>query len=190
MLQIMDTRMGFPCPFCNVANDYFSPAPFIFHKSLILTSFKLYKAQHNDITIYGKVMLLAASWRHNILGVKWRCKMLSHPGWLDNISPDVQIVGINLSPVGETVILSLWPQATVLALLVKDQSSLCDTLSSYIHPSVNNILFWYLLCYWYRRDPFMVWYSWPHGLVVHVQFWSSPDPMGPHRGTESKNIFF
>ena len=31
----------------------------------------------------------------------------------------------------------------------------------------------------YRRDPFMVSCCWPHGLVVHVQFWSSPDPMGP-----------
>ena len=27
----------------------------------------------------------------------------------------------------------------------------------------------------------MVSYCLPHGLVVHVQFWSSPDPMGAHR---------
>ena len=27
MLQIMDTRMGFPCPFHNVVIDYFSPTP-------------------------------------------------------------------------------------------------------------------------------------------------------------------
>ena len=27
MLQIMDTRMGFPCPFHNVMIDYFSPTP-------------------------------------------------------------------------------------------------------------------------------------------------------------------
>ena len=32
MLQIMDTRMGFPCPFHNVVIDYFSPTPFIFNK--------------------------------------------------------------------------------------------------------------------------------------------------------------
>ena len=30
MLQIMDTRMEFPCPFCNVVIDYFSPTPLIF----------------------------------------------------------------------------------------------------------------------------------------------------------------
>ena len=39
MLQIMDTRMGFPCPFCNVVIDYFSPTPFIFRKRLILRPF-------------------------------------------------------------------------------------------------------------------------------------------------------
>ena len=33
MLQILDTRMGFPHPFRNVAIDYFSPTPFFFHKS-------------------------------------------------------------------------------------------------------------------------------------------------------------
>ena len=32
MYQIMDTRMGFPCPFCNVAIEYFSPTPIIFHR--------------------------------------------------------------------------------------------------------------------------------------------------------------
>ena len=32
----------------------------------------------------------------------------------------------------------------------------------------------------------MVTFCWSHGLVVHVQFWSSPDPLGPHRGTLSK----
>ena len=32
MLQIMDTRMGFLCPFHNVVIDYFSPTPFIFSK--------------------------------------------------------------------------------------------------------------------------------------------------------------
>ena len=32
MLQIMDTRMGFTCPFHNVVIDYFSPTPFIFNK--------------------------------------------------------------------------------------------------------------------------------------------------------------
>ena len=32
----------------------------------------------------------------------------------------------------------------------------------------------------------MVSCCWFHGLVVHVQFWSSPDPLGPHMGTLSK----
>ena len=32
MLQIMDTRMGFPCPFHSVVIDYFSPTTFIFNK--------------------------------------------------------------------------------------------------------------------------------------------------------------
>ena len=36
----------------------------------------------------------------------------------------------------------------------------------------------------------MVLYCWPHGLVVHVQFWSSLDPLGPPRGTLSKTIVF
>ena len=31
-LQMMDTRIGFPCPFHNVVIDYFSPTPFIFNK--------------------------------------------------------------------------------------------------------------------------------------------------------------
>ena len=32
MLHIMDTRMGFPCPFNNVVIDYFSPTPSVFNK--------------------------------------------------------------------------------------------------------------------------------------------------------------
>ena len=32
MLQIMGTRMGFPCPFRNVVIDYFSPTPLIYDK--------------------------------------------------------------------------------------------------------------------------------------------------------------
>ena len=36
----------------------------------------------------------------------------------------------------------------------------------------------------------MVSYGRVHGLVVHVQFWSSPDPMGPHKGAWSKNLDF
>ena len=36
----------------------------------------------------------------------------------------------------------------------------------------------------------MVLYCWPHGLVVHVQFWSSPDRGGGGRGTLSKILFF
>ena len=48
MLQVMDMRMEFPCPFCNVVIDYFSPTPlishisptpFISHKSSILMPF-------------------------------------------------------------------------------------------------------------------------------------------------------
>ena len=38
MLQIMDTRMGFPCPFHNVVIDYFSPTPFIVINNPISTS--------------------------------------------------------------------------------------------------------------------------------------------------------
>ena len=34
----------------------------------------------------------------------------------------------------------------------------------------------------------MVTFCWPHGLVVHVQFWSSPDPLGPTRGLCQKQI--
>ena len=44
-------------------------------------------------------MLLVTSWRQSILGAKWRCKNLTIGR--DNISPDVQILGIDLSPVGE-----------------------------------------------------------------------------------------
>ena len=32
ILQIMDTRMGFHCPFHNVVIDYFSPKSFIYDK--------------------------------------------------------------------------------------------------------------------------------------------------------------
>ena len=32
ILQIVDTRMRFPCPFRNVVIDYFSPTPFIYKK--------------------------------------------------------------------------------------------------------------------------------------------------------------
>ena len=50
--------------------------------------------------------------------------------------------------------------------------------------SVNNILHLYDSSVTdYRRDPFMVSYLWTHGLVVRMQFWSSPKPMGPQRGT-------
>ena len=47
-----------------------------------------------------------------------------------------------------------------------------------------NKLFFYLFCITkYRRNLFMIFCCWSHGLVVHVQFWSSPDLLGPHRGT-------
>ena len=36
----------------------------------------------------------------------------------------------------------------------------------------------------------MVSSCWVHGLVVHVAFWSSPDPMGPHKGAWTKNFVF
>ena len=39
MSQIIDTRMGFPCPFRNVAIDYFSPTPLFSMNNPILTSF-------------------------------------------------------------------------------------------------------------------------------------------------------
>ena len=35
----------------------------------------------------------------------------------------------------------------------------------------------YLVPTKYHKDPLMVSYCWFHGLVVHVPFWSSPDPM-------------
>ena len=34
----------------------------------------------------------------------------------------------------------------------------------------------------------MVSCCWSHGLVVHVQFWSSPDPLGPPQGDLVKKI--
>ena len=39
MSQIMDTRMGFPCPFRSVVIDYFSPTPWFSINNPILTSF-------------------------------------------------------------------------------------------------------------------------------------------------------
>ena len=106
MLQIMDTRIGFPCPFRNVVIDYFSPTLLIYNKNPHYTSFQLYNAQHHDTAAFGDVILLATSGRHNILGTKWQCKNVVSPGgwdtfgW-DNISPDMQILGTDLSPVGE-----------------------------------------------------------------------------------------
>ena len=35
----------------------------------------------------------------------------------------------------------------------------------------------------------MVFYCWPHDLV-DVQFWSSPEPLGPPRRTLSNNLVF
>ena len=38
MSQIMDTRMGFPCPFRRVVIDYFSPTPlFSINKSILMS---------------------------------------------------------------------------------------------------------------------------------------------------------
>ena len=39
MTQIMDTQMGFPCPFMSVVIDYFSASPLISINNPILTSF-------------------------------------------------------------------------------------------------------------------------------------------------------
>ena len=68
----------------------------------------------------------------------------------------------------------------ILALLFKEQSSLCDTLSyvrkRFLVPFISSVTR-------YHRDQLMVLCSWSNGLVVHVQFWSSQDPMGPHKGT-------
>ena len=33
------------------------------------------------------------------------------------------------------------------------------------------------------RHWILVLYRWLYGLVAHLQFWSSPDPMGTHKGT-------
>ena len=41
-----------------------------------------------------------------------------------------------------------------------------------------------------HRHLIMVLYCWTHGLAVHVQFWSSTDPMGPHKRTWSKTLLF
>ena len=65
------------------------------------------------------------------------------------------------------------------ALLVEDQSSLCDTLSSVVWPSVRLYVNSISSVTKYCRDLFMVTFCWPYGLVVHVQFWSSPDPGTP-----------
>ena len=73
-----------------------------------------------------------------------------------------------------------------LALLVKDQSSLCDTLLSVVRPSVcpyTTVCSSISSVTKYRRDLFMFSCCSTHGLVLHVQFWSSPDP---HKKTLSK----
>ena len=44
MLQIIDTRMGFPCPFHNVVIDYFSPTPFILINNPISTSWPWHRS--------------------------------------------------------------------------------------------------------------------------------------------------
>ena len=66
--------------------------------------------------------------------------------------------------------------------------SLCKSLLSVIRPSAYNILFLNPFVTKYYRDPFMVSCFWSNGLMVHVQFLSSLDTMGPIRGTLS--IFF
>ena len=77
-----------------------------------------------------------------------------------------------------------------------DEVSTSDTVirstgqrTSSVCPSVNNMYYPISSATKYHRDPIMVLYFW-HGLVVHVHFWSSPDPMGSHKGNKSKNCVF
>ena len=81
MLQIMDTRIGFPCPFRNVVFDYFSPTPLIefIIKIPILTSFQLYK--HNGMTPLPLVTSSSRQ-RHDVIIYLARndgAKILSQP---------------------------------------------------------------------------------------------------------------
>ena len=72
MLQIMDTRMGFPCPFHNVVIDYFSPTP-------ISTSFSCTK--HSAMAPLPTIT--SCYWlRRDViiyLALNDGAKMLSHP---------------------------------------------------------------------------------------------------------------
>ena len=57
----------------------FLPRLLILVNNTISTSFKLYKAQRHGTAPYGNVMLFVTSWRHNILGAKWRRKNVVSP---------------------------------------------------------------------------------------------------------------
>ena len=55
MLQIVDTKWGFPCHFHNVVIEYFSPKSFAFHKSqnlkLVRINFK-YRLQGTSTAVF------------------------------------------------------------------------------------------------------------------------------------------
>ena len=94
MSQIIDMRMGFPCPFWSVVIDYFSRTPLFSINNLILMSFKLFKAQRHDAAANGNVTQIATLWRH-------RCYLAPPPWRLICLLPD--IFGTVLSTMGELV---------------------------------------------------------------------------------------
>ena len=57
----------------------FLPRLLFLINNAILTSLWPYKAQCHGTAPYSNVMLLVTSWRHNILGAKWRCKNVVSP---------------------------------------------------------------------------------------------------------------
>ena len=77
MLQILDTRMGFPSPSLNVVFDYFS------HSCLKMCKICL---KRNLDAMFGVDVLWRHRWITSGMG-------LSHPPGWNNISPDVKIGG-------------------------------------------------------------------------------------------------
>ena len=59
MLQIMDTRMEFPCPFWGVVIDPFSTTTLFIINNPTFISLKLFKAQCDDATAYGNIISIA-----------------------------------------------------------------------------------------------------------------------------------
>ena len=80
MLQIMDTRMGFPCPFHNVVIDYFSPTPFIFNKKTLFQH-RFSCTKHSAMAPLPTVTSCYWQCRDVIvyLALNGGAKMLSHP---------------------------------------------------------------------------------------------------------------